>query len=147
MTAENTYTNEDPTVGPDKDFLEAMVKAIVAKPEDVIIERSVDDLGVLIKLRVNPEDMSKIVGKSGQTAKSLRTLLRLVASKYNLRTNLKILEPDGSEHRSERAEGERSAAPRPRKTFTPKAEAKPVEAPVENKAEGENAAGAFDNII
>ncbi|MDD3066515.1 MAG: KH domain-containing protein [Candidatus Gracilibacteria bacterium] len=151
MTAENTYTNEDPAVGPDKDFLEVMVKAIVGKPEDVIIERSVDDLGVLIKLRVNPEDMSKIVGKSGQTAKSLRTLLRLVASKYNLRTNLKILEPDGSEHRSERAEGERSEAPRAaRKPFTPRVAtpaAKPVEAPVENKAEGEEAAGAFDNII
>ena len=82
MNEEATPTpSSDPNVGPDKDFLETVVKAIVDKPEDVLIERSVDDLGVLIKLRVNESDMSKIVGKMGQTAKALRTLLRLVGSK------------------------------------------------------------------
>ena len=98
---------------------------------------------MLIKLRVNPEDMSKIVGKSGQTAKSLRTLLRLVGSKYDLRTNLKILEPDGSEHRAETpAAEEKPAAETPPET--------PVvseEKPAEEKKEGEDAAGAFDNVI
>ena len=89
-------------------FLLYIVKAIVDKPAEVIAERSVDDLGVLIKLRVNEADMSKIVGKEGRTAKALRTLLRLIGSKSDQRVNLKILEPDGSECRTEKASAQDS---------------------------------------
>lgn len=146
--------SSDQTVGPDKDFLEIVVKAIVDKADDVIIERSVDDLGVLIKLRVNEADMSKIVGKNGQTAKALRTLLRLVGSKYDLRVNLKILEPDGTEHRSERAEGFAPRSPRPprapRAPMAPRrvsSETQVKPAAEENTAEGGAAGSAFDDII
>lgn len=142
--------NMDPTTGADKDFLETMVRAIVAFPDDVIAERSVDDLGVLLKLRVNEADMSKIVGKEGRTAKALRTLLRLVGSKFDERVNLKILEPDGSERRTEYTE-------RPPRAERPQS-VKPAAAPaaakvetVEEKAnapkEGDDAANAFENII
>lgn len=87
----------DPTQGADRDFIEHVVKQIVDDSDAVEVTRRVDDLGVLITLRVGPNDMGKVIGKGGQTAKALRTLLRVVGSKYNLRVNLKIVEPDGSE--------------------------------------------------
>ncbi len=82
----------------DQTFVEYVVKAIVDNPDDVSTERTVDERGVLIKLNVNPDDMGKIIGKEGRTAKSVRTLLRVLGAKNNARVNLKIVEPDGSEH-------------------------------------------------
>lgn len=79
---------------PDQDFIEYVIKQIVEHPDQVEITRTVDDLGVLITLKVSKEDMGKIIGKDGQTAKALRTLLRIVGSKHNLRVNLKIVEPE-----------------------------------------------------
>lgn len=84
----------DITQGADRDFVEYIVKQMVDHPEDVVVTRTVDDMGVLITLLVNKEDMGKIIGKSGQTAKSLRVLLRMVGSRSNERVNLKIAEPD-----------------------------------------------------
>jgi len=83
--------------GPDKDFIEHVVKLIVEKPEEVKVSRAVDEMGVLITLQVSKEDMGKIIGKSGQTAKSLRILLRVIGSKNNARVNLRIVEPEGQE--------------------------------------------------
>lgn len=85
----------------DQTFVEYVVKAIVDNPNDVSTERTVDERGVLIKLNVNPDDMGKIIGKDGRTAKSVRTLLRVLGAKNNARVNLKIVEPDGSEHTSD----------------------------------------------
>lgn len=89
----------------DKDFLEYIIKGIVNHPEDVVVDRKVDELGVLLTLKVNPEDMGQVIGKSGATAKSVRTLLRIVGMKSNARVNLKIDEPEGSE-RPERSGSE-----------------------------------------
>lgn len=77
----------------DRDFVEYVVKQIVEKPEEVVVERVVDEMGVLITLKVSKDDMGKIIGKSGQTAKALRILLRIIGSKNNARVNLKIVEP------------------------------------------------------
>jgi predicted RNA-binding protein YlqC (UPF0109 family) len=82
---------------PEKDFIEYVVKSLVGNPDAVQVSQKDDDLGTLVSLEVAPEDMGKIIGKSGQTAKSLRTLLRVVGSKYDKRVNLKILEPGGAE--------------------------------------------------
>lgn len=81
----------------DKEFVEYVVKALVTHPEDVKVERSVDDMGVLLELTVNPEDMGKVIGKAGATAKSIRTLLRVLGSRNDARVNLKIIEPEGTE--------------------------------------------------
>jgi predicted RNA-binding protein YlqC (UPF0109 family) len=80
----------------DREFVEFVVKAIVNHPEDVKAERSIDERGVLITLHVNPDDMGYVIGKSGQTARSIRTLLKIVGAKNNARVNLKIYEPEGS---------------------------------------------------
>lgn len=87
----------DMAQGADRDFVEYVVKQIVDHPEDVVVTRTVDDMGVLITLSVNKEDMGKIIGKSGQTAKSLRVLIRMVGSRSNERVNLKIAEPEEQE--------------------------------------------------
>lgn len=80
----------------DQEFIDYVVKALVDHPESVKTERTVDEMGVLITLHVSPEDMGQIIGRSGQTARSLRTLLRVVGAKNNARVNLKIYEPEGS---------------------------------------------------
>jgi predicted RNA-binding protein YlqC (UPF0109 family) len=79
----------------DAQFLEYVVKALVDHPDDVKIKRTVDEMGVLISLDVNAEDMGKVIGRSGNTAKAIRTLLRVVGMKHNARANLKINEPAG----------------------------------------------------
>ena len=79
----------------DQEFLISLVKAIVNNPEDVKAERTVDERGVLITLDVNPADMGSVIGRSGQTARAIRTLLRVVGAKNNARVNLKINEPAG----------------------------------------------------
>ncbi len=81
----------------DKVFLEYVVKALVDNPNDVKIDRTVDEMGVLITLSVNPADMGKIIGRMGNTAKAIRTLLRIIGMKNNARVNLKINEPEGSQ--------------------------------------------------
>jgi predicted RNA-binding protein YlqC (UPF0109 family) len=80
----------------DKEFLEFIVKAIVGNPKDVKVERVIDERGVLLTLSINPADMGYVIGKQGQTAKSIRTLLKIVGAKNNARVNLKINEPEGS---------------------------------------------------
>ncbi|MBI5621820.1 KH domain-containing protein [Candidatus Falkowbacteria bacterium] len=94
----------------DQAFVEMVVKAIVSHPEDVTTERKIDERGVLITLHINQEDMGYVIGRQGQTARALRTLLKIVGARENARVNLKIYEPEGSrrssfrsEHRSENA--------------------------------------------
>ncbi len=79
----------------DKDFLEYLIKALVDHPEDVKIDRKVDEMGVLLSLKVHPEDMGQIIGKVGSTAKAIRSLVRIVGLKNHARVNLKIEEPEG----------------------------------------------------
>ncbi|PIR40160.1 MAG: RNA-binding protein [Candidatus Zambryskibacteria bacterium CG10_big_fil_rev_8_21_14_0_10_34_34] len=79
----------------DQEFLDYLVRGLVDHPEAVKINRTVDEMGVLLSLDVHPEDMGKIIGRSGNTAKAIRILLRVVGMKNNARVNLKINEPEG----------------------------------------------------
>jgi predicted RNA-binding protein YlqC (UPF0109 family) len=79
----------------DHQFLEYVVKALVDTPDAVSVVRTVDEMGVLLVLSVAPNDMGKIIGRDGNIAKALRTLLRVVGMKHNARVNLKINEPFG----------------------------------------------------
>ena len=78
----------------DKDFLEFIVKNIVDHPEDVEIERKVDEMGVLLSLHVHADDMGQVIGKQGSTARAIRSLVRIIGLKNKARVNLKIVEPD-----------------------------------------------------
>jgi predicted RNA-binding protein YlqC (UPF0109 family) len=88
-----------------QEFLEVIVKAIVDHPEDVKIDRKVDEMGVLLSLKVNPQDMGQVIGRQGSTAKAIRSLLRIVGVKNNARVNLKIEEPEGSSRLNQTSEG------------------------------------------
>ena len=90
----------------DQEFIQSVVKAIVNNPDDVKTERTVDERGVLITLDINPGDMGYVIGRQGQTARSIRTLLKIVGAKNNARVNLKINEPEGG-----RGPAPRAAAP------------------------------------
>ena len=77
----------------DQQFLEYVIKALVDHPEEVKVKRTVDEMGVLLTLAVNKEDMGKVIGRSGATAKAIRTVLRVVGMKNDARVNLKIEDP------------------------------------------------------
>ncbi|HTW96690.1 MAG TPA: KH domain-containing protein [Candidatus Methylomirabilis sp.] len=79
----------------DKAFLEMIVKSIVGNPDKVKVERTVDEMGVLLTLKVDPTDMGYVIGRKGQTAQAIRTLLKIVGAKNNARVNLKIYDPEG----------------------------------------------------
>ncbi|OGZ28887.1 MAG: hypothetical protein A2427_01950, partial [Candidatus Nealsonbacteria bacterium RIFOXYC1_FULL_40_7] len=90
----------------DKEFLEFIIKALVDHPEDVKIDRKVDEMGVLLSLKVNPEDMGQVIGRSGSTARAIRTLVRIVGLKNQARVNLKIEEPEGGRPSQEKRASE-----------------------------------------
>jgi predicted RNA-binding protein YlqC (UPF0109 family) len=107
----------------DQAFVEYVAKELVEKPEAVKVSRTVDEMGVLIELSVDKDDMGVIIGKEGKTAKAIRTLLRVLGAKNDARVNLKIVEPEGSE--------------RPAAKEAP-AEEQPAEAPAEEEPKDEN---------
>lgn len=78
----------------DQQFIEYIVKSLVGYPDDVVVERLIDEKGVLLTLTVNPEDLGRVIGKRGVTAQSLRTLLRALGTKNDARYNLKIVNND-----------------------------------------------------
>ncbi len=79
----------------DKQFLETIVKSIVGNPNDVVVDRTIDERGVLLTLKTNPADMGYVIGRKGQTAQAIRILLKIVGAKNNSRVNLKIYDPEG----------------------------------------------------
>lgn len=95
----------------DQQFVEYIVKSLVGKPDEVKIERRIDEKGVLLELTVDPEDLGRVIGKRGATAQSLRTLLRALGTKNDARYNLKIVDvSDGSYTPSNRDDNQDDAS-------------------------------------
>lgn len=94
----------------DQQFVEYVVKSLVGHPDDVVVERTIDEKGVLLKLTVNPEDLGRVIGKRGVTAQSIRTLLRALGTKNDARYNFKIMD-DGEGGKPERREEPKSDKP------------------------------------
>ncbi len=82
-------------VAGDQEFLETIIRALVDHPGDVKVERNVDEMGVLLSLKIHPEDMGQVIGRQGSTARAIRDLLRIVGIRNHARVNLKIEEPAG----------------------------------------------------
>lgn len=80
----------------DREFVEYLIKQIVNKPDSVEVTRRTDEMGVLLEVKVDPEDMGLLIGRAGSTAKAIRTLARIVGMRNNARVNLRIIEPEGS---------------------------------------------------
>lgn len=87
----------DPTAGtplPGQEFIQTVLRMLVEDKDQLVVEARADELGILITVKVSERDMGKLIGKSGQTIKSVRTLLRVIGGASNERVNLKVLEPD-----------------------------------------------------
>ncbi len=78
----------------DQQFVEYVIKNLVNHPDDVTVDRKIDEKGVLLTLTVNPEDLGRVIGRRGSTAQSLRTLLRALGTKNDAHYNLKIVNND-----------------------------------------------------
>ena len=101
----------------DQEFVEFIIKSIVEHPDDVKVNRTIDERGVLLTVDVHPEDMGQVIGRQGSTAKAIRTLLRIIGVKSDARLNLKINEPEGG----------RGPAPRREEQVSPVAPSAPAE--------------------
>lgn len=88
-------------VAKDQEFLEYVIKSLVDHPDDVQVERTVDEMGVLLTLKVNKEDMGQIIGKQGATIRAIRALLKIVGLRNHARVNLKLAEPITAEGSTE----------------------------------------------
>ncbi len=120
----------------DQEFVEYVVKALVDNPKKVKVSRTVDEMGVLISLAVDSSDMGKVIGKEGRTAKSIRTLLRVLGAKNNARVNLKIEEPEGGrQDRPERAQESphEDVQQRPHEDAPDQVQEEPTEKPKDKK--------------
>lgn len=80
-----------------QEVLENILKALVNNPDDVKVTKSLDEMGVLLSIKVNPQDMGIIIGHRGETIKAIRTLIKAIGSRHFARVNIKILEPSGLE--------------------------------------------------
>lgn len=90
----------------DKELLEMIVKTLVDNKDAVNVERNIDEMGVLLTLKVDPKDMGQVIGRQGQTARAIRTLLRVIGARNNARVNLKIVEPEGARQSRHSAEAD-----------------------------------------
>ncbi len=94
----------------DQQFVEYIVKTLVNNPDKVVVEREIDERGVLLSLSVDPEDVGRVIGKRGATAQSIRTLLRVLGTKNGARYNLKVVNTDEEEgYREPRGESRQDA--------------------------------------
>lgn len=117
----------------DQQFVEYIVKTLVSNPDDVKIDRSIDEKGVLLNLEVNPEDVGRIIGRRGATAQSIRTLLRALGTKNDARYNLKIVNNDDYQPKADEAKAE--AAPVEKPDDTTEAETENVEKSTDDYAQ------------
>ncbi len=81
---------------PGLSFLQYVLTSLVEDKDQLEITAQTDDLGILLSVRVSERDMGKVIGKSGQTIKALRTLIRIIGGNESQRINLKVLEPSTS---------------------------------------------------
>ena len=117
----------------DQQFVEYIVKSLVSKPDAVVVERRIDEKGVLLELTVDPEDLGRVIGKRGATAQSLRTLLRALGTKNDARYNLKIIDNGPMQPRNSYDNNSSYGAP----TSTPP--------PADNTTSGTPQPAAIDN--
>ena len=91
----------------DQQFVEYIVKTLVNNPDKVVVERNIDEKGVLLTLTVDPDDIGRVIGKRGVTAQAIRVLLRALGTKQDARFNLKIINTDGEDGPKKTAEPEK----------------------------------------
>lgn len=79
---------------PEELFLVSIISGLVEYPDRVFIDRTVDGMGVLLSVTVYPSDIGKIIGRGGNIAKAIRTIIRSFGMKQNSRVSVLIVEPN-----------------------------------------------------
>ena len=138
----------------DQEFVEFIVKSLVGTTDNVNIVRTIDEKGVLLELTVDQEDLGRVIGKRGNTAQSIRTLLRALGTKNDARYNLKIIDPEGGERpprpeRTERRDNYSTPAPFVADPVTQDQAVVPVDEPVtadDNAAPVSNGASQWAHL-
>jgi hypothetical protein len=85
-----------------REFVEVAVCALVTNPEGVSVARQADEMGVLISVRVDPNDMGLVIGRGGEIINAIRTIARAIGMKDRQRVSLRVEEPDGALPRAAR---------------------------------------------
>lgn len=87
----------------DSEFLLAIVNPLLRYPERTLNTRVVDEMGVLLTLQVDKEDMGRLLGREGSTIKAIRTIMHVFGQIREARINIKLLEPEGSTYKREKS--------------------------------------------
>lgn len=78
-----------------KDLLEYLARELVDEPDEVQVEEVADDRGVLLTLRVAKDDMGKVIGRGGRTARAIRTVMKAAAVREGIQnTHVEIVDQD-----------------------------------------------------
>lgn len=96
-----------------KDLVEYIVKQLVANPDAVSVDETVDGSQVSLLLKVAPEDMGIVIGKAGQTIKSIRKLLLVKAVSDGVRVNLQLFDENRPEGRNDSENSDSQSAGEP----------------------------------
>jgi hypothetical protein len=78
----------------DQQFLESMLREIVEHPNEAEVKREVDDLGILLTIKVNKSDMGLVIGKRGINANAIKLIMKLIGYRNNNHISIKIEEPN-----------------------------------------------------
>ncbi len=75
-----------------KEYVEYLAKLLVTQPEQVVVETSEGPTGIVVKVRVAPDDVGRVIGKQGRTAHAMRALLHAMAARHGQRVMLQMID-------------------------------------------------------
>jgi predicted RNA-binding protein YlqC (UPF0109 family) len=75
-----------------RELLEFLARELVDDPDSVSVTEVTDDRGLLLQLRVHPDDMGKVIGRSGRTARALRAIVRAAATRRDMHASVEIVD-------------------------------------------------------
>ena len=76
-----------------QEVLEKILTSLVNNPQDLKVQRIIDEMGVLLKIKLHPQDMGLVIGRKGEHIKALKTIIKAIGTKHHARVNIKIEEP------------------------------------------------------
>ncbi|MCD8039602.1 MAG: KH domain-containing protein [Lachnospiraceae bacterium] len=74
-----------------KELVEVIAKALVDKPDEVVVTEEADGKNITVQLHVAADDMGKVIGKQGRIAKAIRSVVKAASSKDNLKVDVEIM--------------------------------------------------------
>lgn len=76
-----------------QEVLEKILISLVNNPQDLKVQRVIDEMGVFLKIKLHPQDMGLVIGRKGEHIKAIKTIIKAIGTKHHARVNIKIEEP------------------------------------------------------